>query len=296
MDENMNGNQQNGMNAGQPDGAAQNMNPDQQAYGGQQYYDPNQQAYGGQQYYDPNQQAYGGQQYYDPNQQAYGGQQYYDPNQQAYGGQQYYDPNQQAYGGQYGQQPQGNKPAGSGFDKVKNAIMDNKKIVLIAAAAVVALILIFNIIGGIASHGKQSPKAVIKAYVNAVEKQSGKKMYKLIDKKIIKYIKDENDIDKEDMIEQLDDVMEYSGEALENQVGKVKSIKVKFKKIKKLKGSKLEDKKEDYEDDYDIKVSQVARVEATIKVKGKDDDVEEDITMYVYKRAGKWYLDFSSVY
>ncbi len=296
MDENMNGNQQNGMNAGQPDGAAQNMNPNQQAYGGQQYYDPNQQAYGGQQYYDPNQQAYGGQQYYDPNQQAYGGQQYYDPNQQAYGGQQYYDPNQQAYGGQYGQQPQGNKPAGSGFDKVKNAIMDNKKIVLIAAAAVVALILIFNIIGGIASHGKQSPKAVIKAYVNAVEKQSGKKMYKLIDKKIIKYIKDENDIDKEDMIEQLDDVMEYSGEALENQVGKVKSIKVKFKKVKKLKGSKLEDKKEDYEDDYDIKVSQVARVEATIKVKGKDDDAEEDITMYVYKRAGKWYLDFSSVY
>ena len=293
MDENMNGNQQNGMNAGQPDGAAQNMNPNQQAYGGQQYYDPNQQAYGGQQYYDPNQQAYGGQQYYDPNQQAYGGQQYYDPNQQTYGGQQYYDPNQQAYGGQYGQQPQGNKPAGSGFDKVKNAIMDNKKIVLIAAAAVVALILIFNIIGGIASHGKQSPKAVIKAYVNAVEKQSGKKMYKLIDKKIIKYIKDENDIDKEDMIEQLDDAMEYSGEALENQVGKVKSIKVKFKKIK---GSKLEDKKEDYEDDYDIKVSQVARVEATIKVKGKDDDVEEDITMYVYKRAGKWYLDFSSVY
>ena len=270
MDENMNGNQQNGMNAGQPDGAAQNMNPNQQAYGGQQYYDPNQQ--------------------------AYGGQQYYDPNQQTYGGQQYYDPNQQAYGGQYGQQPQGNKPAGSGFDKVKNAIMDNKKIVLIAAAAVVALILIFNIIGGIASHGKQSPKAVIKAYVNAVEKQSGKKMYKLIDKKIIKYIKDENDIDKEDMIEQLDDAMEYSGEALENQVGKVKSIKVKFKKIKKLKGSKLEDKKEDYEDDYDIKVSQVARVEATIKVKGKDDDVEEDITMYVYKRAGKWYLDFSSVY
>ncbi len=34
MDENMNGNQQNGMNAGQPDGAAQNMNPNQQAYGG----------------------------------------------------------------------------------------------------------------------------------------------------------------------------------------------------------------------------------------------------------------------
>lgn len=38
MDENMNGNQQNGTNAGQPDGAAQNMNPNQQAYGGQQYY------------------------------------------------------------------------------------------------------------------------------------------------------------------------------------------------------------------------------------------------------------------
>ncbi|RHP95128.1 hypothetical protein [Clostridium sp. AM54-37XD] len=161
MDENMNGNQQNGTNAGQPDGAAQNMNPNQQAYGGQQYYDPNQQ--------------------------AYGGQQYYDPNQQAYGGQQYYDPNQQAYGGQYGQQPQGNKPAGGGFDKVKNAIVNNKKIVIIAAAAVVALILIFNIIGGIAGHGKQSPKAVVKAYVNAVEKQSGKKLYKLIDKKVLKY-------------------------------------------------------------------------------------------------------------
>ena len=296
MDENMNGNQQNGMNAGQPDGAAQNMNPNQQAYGGQQYYDPNQQAYGGQQYYDPNQQAYGGQQYYDPNQQAYGGQQYYNPNQQAYGGQQYYDPNQQAYGGQYGQQPQGNKPAGSGFDKVKNAIMDNKKIVIIAAAAVVALILIFNIIGGIAGHGKQSPKAVVKAYVNAVEKQSGKKLYKLIDKKVLKYTKDEEDMDKDEMIDKLDQILEWSGDYLEDEVGKVKSIKVKFKKVKKLKGSKLEDKQEEYEDEYDIKVSQVARVEGTIKVKGKDDDVEEDFTMYVYKRAGKWYLDFSSIY
>ena len=270
MDENMNGNQQNGMNAGQPDGAAQNMNPNQQAYGGQQYYDSNQQ--------------------------AYGGQQYYDPNQQAYGGQQYYDPNQQAYGGQYGQQPQGNKPAGSGFDKVKNAIMDNKKIVIIAAAAVVALILIFNIIGGIAGHGKQSPKAVVKAYVNAVEKQSGKKLYKLIDKKVLKYTKDEEDMDKDEMIDKLDQILEWSGDYLEDEVGKVKSIKVKFKKVKKLKGSKLEDKQEEYEDEYDIKVSQVARVEGTIKVKGKDDDVEEDFTMYVYKRAGKWYLDFSSIY
>ena len=244
MDENMNGNQQNGMNAGQPDGAAQNMNPNQQAYGGQQYYDPN----------------------------------------------------QQAYGGQYGQQPQGNKPAGSGFDKVKNAIVNNKKIVIIAAAAVVALILIFNIIGGIASHGKQSPKAVIKAYVNAVEKQSGKKLYKLIDKKVLKYTKDEEDMDKDEMIDKLDQILEWSGDYLEDEVGKVKSIKVKFKKVKKLKGSKLEDKQEEYEDEYDIKVSQVARVEGTIKVKGKDDDVEEDFTMYVYKRAGKWYLDFSSIY
>ena len=270
MDENMNGNQQNGTNAGQPDGAAQNMNSNQQAYGGQQYYDPNQQ--------------------------AYGGQQYYDPNQQAYGGQQYYDPNQQAYGGQYGQQPQGNKPAGSGFDKVKNAIVNNKKIVIIAAAAVVALILIFNIIGGIAGHGKQSPKAVVKAYVNAVEKQSGKKLYKLIDKKVLKYTKDEEDMDKDEMIDKLDQILELSGDYLEDEVGKVKSMKVKFKKVKKLKGSKLEDKQEDYEDEYDIKVSQVARVEGTIKVKGKDDDIEEDFTMYVYKRGGKWYLDFSSVY
>lgn len=244
MDENMNGNQQNGMNAGQPDGAAQNMNPDQQAYGGQQYYDPN----------------------------------------------------QQAYGGQYGQQPQGNKPADSGFDKVKNAIVNNKKIVIIAAAAVVALILIFNIIGGIAGHGKQSPKAVVKAYVNAVEKQSGKKLYKLIDKKVLKYTKDEEDMDKDEMIDKLDQILELSGDYLEDEVGKVKSMKVKFKKVKKLKGSKLEDKQEDYEDEYDIKVSQVARVEGTIKVKGKDDDIEEDFTMYVYKRGGKWYLDFSSVY
>ena len=202
---------------------------------------------------------------------------------------------QQAYG-QYGQQPQGNKPAGGGFDKVKNAIVNNKKIVIIAAAAVVALILIFNIIGGIAGHGKQSPKAVVKAYVNAVEKQSGKKLYKLIDKKVLKYTKDEEDMDKDEMIDKLDQILEWSGESLENQVGKVKSIKVKFKKVKKLKGSKLEDKQEDYEDEYDIKVSQVARVEGTVKVKGKDDDIENDFTMYVYKRGGKWYLDFSSIY
>ena len=165
-----------------------------------------------------------------------------------------------------------------------------------AIALTIALILIFNIIGGIAGHGKQSPKAVVKAYVNAVEKQSGKKLYKLIDKKVLKYTKDEEDMDKDEMIDKLDQILEWSGESLENQVGKVKSIKVKFKKVKKLKGSKLEDKQEDYEDEYDIKVSQVARVEGTVKVKGKDDDIENDFTMYVYKRGGKWYLDFSSIY
>ena len=97
-------------------------------------------------------------------------------------------------------------------------------------------------------------------------------------------------MDKDEMIDKLDQILEWSGESLENQVGKVKSIKVKFKKVKKLKGSKLEDKQEDYEDEYDIKVSQVARVEGTVKVKGKDDDIENDFTMYVYKRGGKWYF------
>lgn len=273
MDEKMNENQNNGMNAGQPDGPGPNADAGSQAYG--QYYGQG----------DANQQAYG--QYYgqgNANQQAYG--QYYG---QDDAGSQMYN---QYYGNQ-GQQPGGPSQGKKGFDfnKIKESVIQNKNLVILAAAAIVVLILLFSIIGSVGGHGKQSPKSVVKAYAKAIEKESGKKLYKLYDKKLIKYAREEDDLSKGELIDKFDDLVEFYAAILEDsEVGDIKSIKVKVDKVKKLKGSKLEDAKEEIEDELDVKVKQVAEVESTWTIKGEDGETEIEETVTVYKRGGKWYL------
>ena len=258
MDEKMNENQNNGMNAGQPDGPGPNADAGSQAYG--QYYGQG----------DAGNQAYG--QYYGQG----------DAGSQSYN--QYY--------GNQGQQPGGPSQGKKGFDfnKIKESVVQNKNLVILAAAAIVVLILLFSIIGSVGGHGKQSPKSVVKAYAKAIEKESGKKLYKLYDKKLIKYAREEDDLSKGELIDEFDDMVEFYADSLEYEVGDIKSIKVKVDKVKKLKGSKLEDAQEEIEDELDVKVKQVAEVESTWTIKGEDDDTEIERTVMVYKRGGKWYL------
>ncbi|MGN0395767.1 MAG: hypothetical protein ACI4EF_10405 [Coprococcus sp.] len=277
-----------------------------------QNFDANQQMYqqGGQMYGQPdaNQQMYqqGGQMYGQPgaNQQMYqqGGQMYGQPgaNQQMYqqGGQMYGQPdaNQQMYqqGGQmnYNQQPSGGskKP---GFD-IMDMLKKNKNILILCGAALVALILIICICSSLFGHGKQSPKSVGKAYTQALAKNKPKKLYKLYDKKFIKYMKKEYNKDNDDIMDGMEDIIDGFLDDMDYyDVGDVKKIKCKVTDVEKEKGKDLKDVKEFFKDEYDIKISQCATVEMDWDIKGEDDDIEYEAEVYVYKRMGKWYL-FSS--
>lgn len=250
------------------------MDPNQQP-GGVPEMDPNQQM-------DPSQQMYN--QQMDPNQQMYN-QQMYD--QQMYANQQMYgqqmDPNQQMY-----EQPDGQAPAG---EKKTINLGDQKNLIIMVVAAVVALVLIVSIFRGVFGRGKQSPKAVAKAIATAYENEKPKKIYRLYDRKYLNYLEDEGGFDKDDVLDMIEDEIDDFYDTLKwYDVGKVKRIKVEIEDVDKAKGKGLREGKKYIKDEMDIRVSQIATVDFEWEVIGKDDDYDADGYAMVYKRMGKWYL------
>ncbi len=306
MDENMNNGQNNQTNF-------QN--------GGQMYGQPNMYQQNGQQMYgqpDMSQQTYqqNGQQMYgqpDMSQQMYqqNGQQMYgqpDMSQQTYqqNGQQMYgqpDMSQQMYqqNGQqmYQNQPQSGKSSKLKFDMagLKNVIDNNKNLIIMGAVALVALILIISILRGFLGHGKQSPKSVAKAYTEAFEDNKPKKYYKLYDKKFIKYMEDELDQDKDDIMKSIErDIDDFYDEMDYSDVGKVKKIKCKITDVDKEKGKSFKEGKKKIKKEMGISISAAAEVEMDWEIKGSDKDIEYKASVSVYKRMGKWYLIYGMNY
>lgn len=238
---------------------------------------------------------YGGQVYGQPgaNQQMY-----QQSGQQMYGGQVYGQPdaNQQMYSNQ--QAPAGNASK-SGFDieEIKEKINNNKNLVIMCGAALVALILIIVLARGFFGHGKQSAKSVAKAYTKAYAKDKPKNVYKLYDKKYIKYVMEELDYDKDEIMDEIEDEIDDFYDELDYyDVGDVKRIKCDIKNVEKEKGDDLKEIKEYIEDYMDIKISGLATVKMDWEIKGKDDDIEYRAYVYAYKRMGKWYLYDASQY
>ena len=300
----------------------ENMNNGQNTDANQQMYQQNgQQMYGqtdmNQQMYQQNgQQMYGGQPYgqtgmnqqmYQQNgQQMYGGQPYgqtdmnqqmYQQNgQQMYGGQPYGQTgmNQQMYTNQ--QTPSG-KSSKFDLDKIKDTINNNKNLVIMCGAALVALILIIVLARGFLGHGKQSPKGVAKAYTKAYAKDKPKDIYKLYDKKFIKETMKEYDYGKDDIMDEIEDEIDDFYDDLEYyEIGKVKKIKCDIEEVEKAKGKDLKDMKEYFDEYADLKISGLASVEMEWEIKGKDDDIDYKAYVYTYKRMGKWYLYNASQY
>lgn len=166
--------------------------------------------------------------------------------------------------------------------------LDNRMIGIIAVVGVAVLALIitcFFIFGG------RSYKAVVKDTFKAIETADAKLMMELLPDEMIKSIMKDEDMTKKEMTEQLQDMLDYMFRGAD----KIK-ITYEITDTEEVDKDDLKDLKEEYKDEYDIKVKDAMIVEVEVTVKVDGEKTTEDMDLYLIKVGGSWYLaSFESV-
>lgn len=169
--------------------------------------------------------------------------------------------------------------------------LDNKKIGIIVSAFVLVVILAFGVsflTGGAERAAKNYAKAL---YSGNFEKADG---YIIVD--AVEYYEEEFDWDKEEMADEYEDRKHDFDDDMEDEYGdRYRVSKVKVDDSDKLSNKKAQAREDSYVDssgDYLKKkhFDKVVEVDLEITVKGSDDEDTEDVTIYVAKSGGKWYV------
>ncbi len=179
-------------------------------------------------------------------------------------------------------------PAGGGAAaKAKNI---NVKLIGIVAAVVVVLFVAFKLLFG----GGGGPEKSATKFVDSIFKGDGKAIVNMIPDKVIEEIMDEEDMTKKEMIEELNDGLEYIKDDMDDMYDKW-SVKCKVLDTEDFSKRELRNLADRYEDSYDIdvKAAKTVSVKATLKADGETDSNTMDIVMI--KVGGKWYLEYSSI-
>ena len=163
----------------------------------------------------------------------------------------------------------------------------NKKalIAIVAVAAVAAVVLVIVLFSTLFS----SPKSTVKAYFRAMNSRNASKIVKLeYPKPVLEYMEDEDDKDKDDIIDSIEDRFELK-DKLYGDDWKYKDIKIT--KVKDMKDDDFEELQEELEDELDMKITDAKIVKVDYTIEGEDDDQDvEDAEFAVIKYKGKWYF------
>ncbi len=211
-------------------------------------------------------------------------------------GGQYGEFGQSQYGQpQYGQpqygQPQYNQQPGMTPGVMEPGKKVNKKLIAIiggiAAAVLIAIIVVVLILSG--GSGERSAKKVGDKLVTAYENGDADAMVDLMDKEYYKLYNrirsytGSDDYVKDTFNEQVSDMVD--------EVGKVKSIKVKDRSEKEYDEDKLKDVNDTFDMlNVDMTVDKCYEVDLDVKIKGSTDESDGEIIYTVIKTGGKWYL------
>ena len=180
-------------------------------------------------------------------------------------------------------------PAGGGAAaKAKNI---NVKLIGIVAAVVVVLFVAFKLLFG----GGGGPEKSATKFVDSIFKGDGKAIVNMIPDKVVEEIMDEEDMTKKEMIEELNDRLEYIKDDMDDMYDKW-SVKCKVLDTEDFSKRELRDLADRYEDSYDIdvKAAKTVSVKATLKADGVTDSNTMAIVMI--KVGGKWYLEYTSIH
>ena len=175
-------------------------------------------------------------------------------------------------------------------DKKKTAILIGGIAVVVIAAIVGFILLIGAIFGGGGAQG------ALNNYDEVMKNPTTKNVEKLAPEKYWEsFVEDDdsnfNDVDEvhEYFVENLEDAIEY----FEDEFGDNIRISFKIEKEKDVKSSTLDDAKDLLKDHYDIPkkdIKKMVKLEVLLKIKGSEDEDEEETTMYAIQIGNNWYV------
>lgn len=161
-----------------------------------------------------------------------------------------------------------------------------KKVLLagaIAAGVVVVLLLIGLIFGG-------GAKKVAKNYVDATFKANARTIVNSMPPAVREEILDELNMDKKDLIEELEDSLEYIEEELDDEYRRWRVV-TKVIDENDVVGDDLEDLQDMYDDDFDVKVSKAKWVTVKMTLKTEEDPEWNYQRVRMVKIGLGWYVD-----
>ena len=161
----------------------------------------------------------------------------------------------------------------------------------IACAIVAVLVLIIVLFSG------RGAKATAKKFMDATFSGNGKTIVNLIPKKIVKSALKESDMSKKEFIKYMDAALEGEMMWLRYYYGEDAKFSFSIDEMEDMKSKDLRELKEEYEDDFGVKIKAAKTVYGvvTIKEKGAKKGDTEDIEFVIVKVGSSWYIDMYSM-
>ena len=160
-----------------------------------------------------------------------------------------------------------------------------KKLICVLLALVMVLSL--TACGANGSH-----KSVVKTLFASIEKGDAEKMLSLFPEEVLEAM-EENLGDEDEVLEYFEDAMDSLMDEFEDMYGDDIKITYEIEDEDELDEDDIDEIIDFYEEyldaDLDIEAAYELEVEATIE--GEDDDDTDEMTIFVIKIDGKWYLD-----
>lgn len=162
-------------------------------------------------------------------------------------------------------------------------------IAVVAVAAIILIVLIANALGG-------GYKGALNSYFSGICNKDGKEYLSATSPGVVqKYLKKEEDIDKNDQIKAAKSSAKSKYDRLEDYFGKDLKISYKITEKEKYDKDDLEDIEDFmnsfYDDEIKFKLGGAYDLELELTIKGKDDKEDEiDATATVVKINGDWVI------
>ncbi|MBQ9083281.1 MAG: zinc ribbon domain-containing protein [Clostridia bacterium] len=165
---------------------------------------------------------------------------------------------------------------------------DNKmhKIGAIVIAAVLVIGLMVLMFGG------RSYKSVAKKYCKATFNADGKTMISLFPDEVVDAMIDDGDFDnKQELIEEIDEALQDTLDFVNEIAGGDYKVSYKIGNVSDASNRTLRDLKEDYDDEFDIKISAAKTIEIVLSVQIDGHKQSGSVVIGVVKIGRSWYVD-----
>ncbi len=159
----------------------------------------------------------------------------------------------------------------------------------IAAAAIVVIIIAISLFGG------RGYKSTARKFVDASLTANGKAFVSLLPNAVVECACEDEDMTKKEFTKYLTEELEDNLETVDDYYDKW-SYSQKIAEVEDFSTKELKSLREDYEDEFDVKIKAAKTVTIDITITADDDtEVLNSFDVVVIKIGNSWYVDISSM-